>query len=425
MDDQRSDSSGPFSVLAKKYRKRSAMQHSKKLRDLLGENAQVESDSDASKCSESSSRQNEEEYLSEARKSSVASSTFSSKSENNSYDKATTTNKSKEFHVKDIELKQNTDPGIVAEECDRMKELTKGIEGMNNEEKRDNNISDVITESGKQFNDRGVTDRECNLKRETSSQSCNASPTASANEKSGSNKVKRKYNLFYHEMEELGTDSGLDEQGAPSHDEQNNYVRKAIDQDRNTPSDKVPSDGLLSSFRQNQMSGKAKKRHFSSNGSDFDRKMGSPISSRSSSMRSYSSSVPASVDSGLRMGYQEPHSSVVVVAIDFGTTFSGYAFAFTRDPESIHMMRKWEGGDPGVNNQKIPTTLLLKPDGSFHSFGYGARDFYHDLEQSEAKKWLYFEKFKMSLHSSEVWLQLYDFYLLLSIASVSYFKSLA
>jgi hypothetical protein len=34
----------------------------------------------------------------------------------------------------------------------------------------------------------------------------------------------------------------------------------------------------------------------------------------------------------------------VVVAIDIGTTYSGYAFSFIRDPDSnIHMMRKWEG----------------------------------------------------------------------------------
>lgn len=92
----------------------------------------------------------------------------------------------------------------------------------------------------------------------------------------------------------------------------------------------------------------------------------------------------------------------VVAAIDFGTTYSGYAFSFTRDPDSIHMMRKWEGGDPGVINQKTPTTLLLKPNGEFHSFGFGARDCYHDLEEGEAKKWYYFEKFKMSLHSSQV-----------------------
>lgn len=92
----------------------------------------------------------------------------------------------------------------------------------------------------------------------------------------------------------------------------------------------------------------------------------------------------------------------VVAAIDFGTTYSGYAFSFVRDPDSIHMMRKWEGGDPGVTNQKTPTTLLLKPNGEFHSFGFGARDHYHDLEEVEAKKWYYFEKFKMSLHSSQV-----------------------
>lgn len=117
-----------------------------------------------------------------------------------------------------------------------------------------------------------------------------------------------------------------------------------------------------------------------------------------------SDSLPASIDSGLPVKdvHIPQHQYFVVVAIDFGTTFSGYAFAFTRDPESVHMMRRWEGGDPGVTNQKTPTTLLLKPDGSFHSFGFGARDFYHDLEPDDAKKWMYFEKFKMSLHTNKV-----------------------
>ena len=107
-----------------------------------------------------------------------------------------------------------------------------------------------------------------------------------------------------------------------------------------------------------------------------------------------SPSVSAAASSG------EKH--YIVAAIDFGTTYSGYAFSFVRDPDSIHMMRKWEGGDPGVSNQKTPTTLLLRPNGEFHSFGFGARDHYHDLEEAEAKKWYYFEKFKMSLHSSHV-----------------------
>ncbi|UYV62752.1 HSPA12A [Cordylochernes scorpioides] len=34
----------------------------------------------------------------------------------------------------------------------------------------------------------------------------------------------------------------------------------------------------------------------------------------------------------------------VVVAIDFGSAYSGYAFCFARDPSrSVHVMRKWEG----------------------------------------------------------------------------------
>ncbi|XP_038595391.1 heat shock 70 kDa protein 12B-like, partial [Micropterus salmoides] len=90
----------------------------------------------------------------------------------------------------------------------------------------------------------------------------------------------------------------------------------------------------------------------------------------------------------------------VVVAIDFGTTSSGYAFSFTQDSEAIHMMKRWEGGDPGVANQKSPTCLLLTPDLRFHSFGFAARDFYHDLDPEESRHWLYFDKFKMKIHST-------------------------
>ncbi|XP_004050204.5 heat shock 70 kDa protein 12A isoform X1 [Gorilla gorilla gorilla] len=96
----------------------------------------------------------------------------------------------------------------------------------------------------------------------------------------------------------------------------------------------------------------------------------------------------------------EQQSFLVVVAIDFGTTSSGYAYSFTKEPECIHVMRRWEGGDPGVSNQKTPTTILLTPERKFHSFGYAARDFYHDLDPNEAKQWLYLEKFKMKLHTT-------------------------
>ncbi|XP_014294036.1 heat shock 70 kDa protein 12A isoform X2 [Halyomorpha halys] len=92
----------------------------------------------------------------------------------------------------------------------------------------------------------------------------------------------------------------------------------------------------------------------------------------------------------------------VVVSIDIGTTYSGYAFAYTKSPsdKQIHMMRQTEGSDRGLNNQKVPTVLLLSPEEKFHSFGYAARDFYHDLDPSDAKQWLYFDKFKMNLHNN-------------------------
>lgn len=99
---------------------------------------------------------------------------------------------------------------------------------------------------------------------------------------------------------------------------------------------------------------------------------GSPVGPGGDMVR-FSRSSRSSIDSGTSSG---PHITkqqaghFVVVAIDFGTTFSGYAFSFTQEPNSIHMMRKWEGGDPGLINQKTPTALLLEPDGTFHSFGF-------------------------------------------------------
>ncbi|WAR20728.1 HS12A-like protein [Mya arenaria] len=89
----------------------------------------------------------------------------------------------------------------------------------------------------------------------------------------------------------------------------------------------------------------------------------------------------------------------VVIAIDFGTTYSGYAYSFAHDPDTILLMRRHESGEPGIFDQKIPTTILLTPEGQFHSFGFQARDFYNDLDPKDATKWMYFDKFKMMLYN--------------------------
>jgi hypothetical protein len=88
------------------------------------------------------------------------------------------------------------------------------------------------------------------------------------------------------------------------------------------------------------------------------------------------------------------------VAIDFGTTYSGYAYAFRRKPDEINLMRRKEAGQVGGGpSHKIPTILLMDEREQFHAFGYDARDTYHDMVEEESRNWLYFEKFKMELHS--------------------------
>ena len=427
MEDGNSRFVGPFSMLKRKSLRSSDKRRSRKLRSVLGEKDSVYDDGDRESV--------DSEFSSGVPSSQAATdvgilttdSTEGNETESLRVGRMTKLPGNEKAHVNSyridehsadnaeyIEFEQKQGQGIVYEECSGMSELTIGIESMNGAMKKDKNPADMhcYVNEGLDSAEK-ITEGRSEVTDLQSTVGLIHSSASARGERYGkdSKVVRRKHNLFYHEAEEGGfgdraTHSNGDSSDSRAHisDEgsTDSRINMSHDHNGNAPVNKEQSDGLLTRFGEHHSNRSTKKRHITSSGSDLERKMGSPISSRSSSVRSHASSVLASIDSGLRMGFQEPHASVVVVAIDFGTTFSGYAFAFTRDPDSIHMMRKWEGGDPGVNNQKIPTTLLLKPDGSFHSFGYGARDFYHDLEHSEAKKWLYFEKFKMSLHSSEV-----------------------
>ena len=97
-------------------------------------------------------------------------------------------------------------------------------------------------------------------------------------------------------------------------------------------------------------------------------------------------------------------SYVVVVAIDFGTTYSGYAFSFLKEngKDSVYMNREWLN-EQGTRTSKTPTCLLLKPDLSFESFGYQAIEKYADLQdKSNEQQYYFFQHFKMALHSDEV-----------------------
>lgn len=99
---------------------------------------------------------------------------------------------------------------------------------------------------------------------------------------------------------------------------------------------------------------------------------------------------------------------MLVAALDFGTTYSGYAFSFkgdyTNDPSKINANTTWTTGSKSLVSQKTPTCLLLRPDQTFHSFGFEAEEHYSSLaEKNEHHSWYYFRRFKMLLHNNMVW----------------------
>ncbi|XP_045204275.2 heat shock 70 kDa protein 12A-like [Mercenaria mercenaria] len=94
-------------------------------------------------------------------------------------------------------------------------------------------------------------------------------------------------------------------------------------------------------------------------------------------------------------------SALLVAAIDFGTTYSGWAFSFEheyeRDPTKV-FAKNWSGGQ--LVSQKGPTCVLIHPDGKrLHSFGYEAESKYGELALDKRhKQWFFFKRFKMSLY---------------------------
>ena len=93
---------------------------------------------------------------------------------------------------------------------------------------------------------------------------------------------------------------------------------------------------------------------------------------------------------------------LAVIAIDFGTSFSGYAFSMRSDKNDIKMNKSW-GAEVGFQAYKTPTAVLLRLDGSLHSFGFEAQNAYADLDTDEIKEgYELFERFKMELYAHKV-----------------------
>ncbi|XP_060566317.1 heat shock 70 kDa protein 12B-like [Ruditapes philippinarum] len=93
---------------------------------------------------------------------------------------------------------------------------------------------------------------------------------------------------------------------------------------------------------------------------------------------------------------------LVVAALDFGTTFSSWAFSFKHEyeMEPTKVTAKVGYGLESAVSLKAPTSILIKPDGeTFHLFGFDAETEYALLaEENQHTKYFFFQKFKMQLY---------------------------
>lgn len=99
-------------------------------------------------------------------------------------------------------------------------------------------------------------------------------------------------------------------------------------------------------------------------------------------------------------------SSFLVAAIDFGTTFSGYAFSLLNDYEKDPLRisaANWSAGSGRLVSLKTSTCVLFDPRGEFHSFGFEAEDKYSNLAlENQHHDWYYFRRFKMMQYNKMV-----------------------
>ena len=86
-----------------------------------------------------------------------------------------------------------------------------------------------------------------------------------------------------------------------------------------------------------------------------------------------------------------------VAAIDFGTTYSGYAYSPKSDPSDIQTC-KWKNNN--FESSKAPTSVLLDVKKKFLAFGYEAENkFVANAEKDKPDVLYYFKRFKMILHN--------------------------
>ncbi|NWI76597.1 HS12B protein, partial [Dryoscopus gambensis] len=87
-----------------------------------------------------------------------------------------------------------------------------------------------------------------------------------------------------------------------------------------------------------------------------------------------------------------------VVAIDFGTSYSGYCFSLASGTDQMRQV--YWGIEHGLKTPKTPTCILFNQNQEFEYFGYDAVMKYKSLPSSQADSWYFFQNFKMQLYNT-------------------------
>ena len=101
----------------------------------------------------------------------------------------------------------------------------------------------------------------------------------------------------------------------------------------------------------------------------------------------------------------------IVVAIDYGTAYSGYAYSKLSQNPKIYMNKTWPSKVHRLDSWKTPTSILFEAskskelrDPTFHSFGYDAENSYMELKEDgkDLNQWYFFQGIKMELYQKKV-----------------------
>lgn len=94
----------------------------------------------------------------------------------------------------------------------------------------------------------------------------------------------------------------------------------------------------------------------------------------------------------------------VVVAIDIGTSFSGYAYSDKKEIKNNHInLNIWNANTTVSQTSKAPTVVLLDKNKKFDSFGYEAEEKYAGHVANKTHMECYrFRNFKMKLYQEKV-----------------------